>query len=214
MVIAGHYQLQRSAYDAFRPIDFVFAGNTPVATQMYVNFLVYRQIVIAYWIIPTEPARSYFQNVIRDLAQRYDAPLFEPHVTIHVGANYADTVDRALSKVANDNEQIVLQPLEVSSSPEFIKTFFVQFAMNRQLKQINQSIRATEKESSEYQVNPHLSLLYKRMSIQDRRLLAGSIEVPFPEVAFDSLEAVQCISPTESRADVEAWRVLATQKLS
>jgi len=172
-----------------------------------------RRIVIAYWIVPTEPARSYFQNVINDIAQRYDAPTFEPHVTVHVGADCTNTVDGVLSKVARDCEQIVLQALEVSSSSEFIKTLFVQFAMNKRLQQVNESIRAAAQDSSEYDVNPHLSLLYKRMWIEDRCLLARSIDVPFPEVAFDSLKAVRCISPTESRADVEAWRVLATQKL-
>lgn len=197
-----------------RPIDFVFAGDIPAATQEIVNCLVSRQIVIAYWLIPTEPARSYFQNVINDLAQRYDAPTFEPHVTVHVGANCTDTIDGVLSKAAQGCEQVVLQALEVSYSSEFIKTLFVQFAMNRQLEQVNRSIRAAAQDSAEYQVNPHSSLLYKRMSIQDRCLLARSIHVPFPEVAFDSLKAVRCISPTESRADVEAWRVVAMQELS
>ena len=44
--------------------------------------LVTRQTVIAYWLIPSEPAHSFFQRIINDLARRYDAPVFEPHVTI------------------------------------------------------------------------------------------------------------------------------------
>jgi 2'-5' RNA ligase len=173
-----------------------------------------KRIVTAYWLIPTEPAHSHFQNVINDLAQRYDAPTFEPHVTVHVGADCTDTVDGVLSRAAQGCEQVVLQALEVSNSSEFIKTLFVQFATNTQLQQLHRNIRAATQDSSDYQVNPHLSLLYKEMSIRDRCLLARSIEVPFPEVAFDSLKAVRCISPTESRADIQAWRVLATQKLS
>ncbi|HEU5313305.1 MAG TPA: hypothetical protein VFU08_05725, partial [Candidatus Udaeobacter sp.] len=114
---------------------------------------------------------------------------------------------------ARDCEQIVLRALKVDGSSEFIKTLFVQFALNTQLRQLNQSIRNATQGSSDYQLNPHLSLLYKRMSIQDRRLLTHSIEVPFPEVTFDSLKAVQCISPTQSRADVETWRVVAEKPL-
>lgn len=170
-----------------------------------------RRIVLAYWLIPTEPACSYFQNVINDLAQRYDAPVFEPHVTIHVGANYRDAVDEVLSKAAQGCERIALQALKVGSSSEFIKTLFVQFCVTTQLQQLNQNIRVAAQDSSDYKLNPHLSLLYKRMSIQDRRLLAHSLEVPFAEVTFDSLKAVRCISPTKSRADVEAWRVLAKE---
>jgi 2'-5' RNA ligase len=172
-----------------------------------------RRIVIAYWLIPSEPARSFFQSLINDLARRYNAPLFEPHVTIHVGANCTDTVDEALSKAARGCERIVLQALEVSGSSEFIKTLFVQFALNTQLQQLNRSIRTAAQDSSDYHLNPHLSLLYKRMSIQDRRLLTHSIEVPFPEITFDSLKAVRCVSPSQSRADVEAWRVVAEKPL-
>ena len=175
--------------------------------------LVSRRIVIAYWLIPTEPARSSFRSLIHQLAQRYNAPVFEPHVTVHVGANCTDVVEGVLSAAARDSEPIVLQPLEVSNSSEFIKTLFVQFALSAKLQKLNQSIRTAAKDLSDYQLDPHLSLLYKRMSIQDRRLLTHSIEVPFPEVAFDSLKAVQCISPTQSRADVEAWRVVAEKPL-
>ena len=62
--------------------------------------LVTRQIVIAYWLIPSEPAHSFFQRIINDLARRCDAPVFEPHVTIHVGADRADAAKNALGDAA------------------------------------------------------------------------------------------------------------------
>jgi hypothetical protein len=172
-----------------------------------------RPIVIAYWLIPTEPARSYFQSVITDLAQRYDAPVFEPHVTVHVGAHSAATVDRVLSNAKRRCKRIVLRALEVSDSSEFTKTLFVQFAVTTQLQQLNHNIHTVAQDSSAYQLNPHLSLLYTSLSIQDRRVLAHSIEVPSREVTFDVLKAVRCLSPTQSRADVEAWCVVAEKDL-
>jgi hypothetical protein len=107
----------------------------------------------------------------------------------------------------------VLQALEVSHSDEFIKTLFVEFGLNSKLRQLNQVIRSATQNSSDYQLNPHLSLLYKTISTQDRHLLTHSIDVPFAEVTFDSLKAVRCVSPTQSRADVEAWRVVAEKPL-
>jgi 2'-5' RNA ligase len=192
-------------------MGFAFAGDAPAATKDF-SCLVSRRIVIAYWLIPTEPARSSFRSLINKLALRYNAPVFEPHVTVHVGANCRDVVD-GVSAAARHCEPIVLQALEVSSSTEFIKTLFVQFALNRQLQRLNQSIRNAAQDSSDYQLNPHLSLLYKRMSIQERRALMHSIEMPFPEVTFDSLIAVRCVSPTQSRVDVEAWRAVAAKPL-
>jgi 2'-5' RNA ligase len=173
-----------------------------------------RRIVIAYWLIPAEPARRFFQGLIEDLACRYDAPLFEPHVTIDVGANHADAADKALSKAGRECHPINLKPLEIDNSDEFIKTLFVQFAPNRKLRRLNGIIRSAAQESSDYELNPHLSLLYKTMPAIPRSELAHSINVPFSEITFDALRAVRCISPTRSRADVEAWRVMATRELS
>ena len=173
-----------------------------------------RRIVVAYWLTPTEPTCSYFQNIINDLAERYAAPEFEPHLTVHVGVDCTDSVDEALSRAARGTKRIALQVLNVNDSSEFIKTLFVTFAASAQLQRLNQSIRKVTQDSSDYQLSPHLSLLYKNMLMADRRRLARSIEVPFPEVAFDSLKAVRCISPTRSRADVDAWRIVAQAPLS
>jgi len=171
-------------------------------------------MVIAYWLIPTEPARSYFQNLISDLAERYDAPEFEPHVTVHVGVDCTDKVAELLSISTRRSRPITLRALNVSNSSEFIKTLFVTFDTSLQLQRLNQSIRKAAQESSTYQLNPHLSLLYKNMSTVDRNCLARLVEVPFTEVTFNSLKAVRCISPTKSRTDVEAWRPTAEVPLS
>src|SRR6266513_1174723 len=172
-----------------------------------VSAFVSRRTVIAYWLIPAEPARSFFQGVIDDLARRYDAPGFEPHVTVHVGSNRADAVERAVSVAAHACKLIKLKTLEIGHSSEFIKTLFAQFALNTELRQLNEIIRGAAQDSSHYELKPHLSLLYKKMLAAARRELAGSIKAPFLEVIFDALKAVRCVSPPRTRADVEAWRV-------
>ncbi len=174
----------------------------------------YRRVVIAYWLIPAEPAHTFFQRVIEDLACRYSAPHFEPHVTIHVGANHLDAAEKAFLKAARECQPIKLKALEIGHSDEFIKTLFVQFAPNGKLRQLHETIRDAAQDSSDYELNPHLSLLYENMSVRARHELADSIKVPFSEVIFDSLKAVRCISPTRSRAEVEAWRVTASTALS
>ncbi len=173
-----------------------------------------RRTVIAYWLIPAEPARSFFRGVIDDLARRYDAPGFEPHVTVHVGSKRADAVERALSVAAHVCKLIKLKTLEISHSSEFIKTLFVQFALNTELRQLNEIIRNAAQDSSHYELKPHLSLLYKKMPAAARCELADSIKVPFSEVIFDALKAVRCVSPTRSCSGVEAWRVVTTTELS
>ena len=171
------------------------------------------RIVIAYWLIPAEPARTFFQGLINDLARRYDAPLFEPHVTVHVGANRGDVAESAISQAARFCKPITLKALEIGHSKEFIKTLFVQFALNKELRQLNEMICDVAQDFSHYELKPHVSLLYKKMPAAAQRELASSIKVPFPDVAFDALKAVRCISPTRSRSDVDAWHVVAATAL-
>ena len=173
-----------------------------------------RQTVIAYWLIPSEPAHSFFQRIINGLAHRCDAPVFEPHVTIHVGADCADAARNALGDAARECKLIGLTPLGIDQSDEFTKTLFVQFAISAKLRKINGIIRQAANDSSQYELNPHLSLLYKNLAAPTRRELAASINLPLSEVTFDAIKAVRCVSPTESGADLEVWHVVAAASLS
>ena len=168
---------------------------------------------IAYWLTPADPAHTFFENMICDLARQYDAPVFEPHVTIHVGSNHAEAAEKATSQAAFVCEPIELKLLDVGHSGEFTKTLFVQLALNKQLRRLNKIIRSDVQNSSDYQLKLHLSLLYKKMPTLERRRLALSIQLPFSEVIFDSIKAVRCALPTRNRADVEAWRGIATKSL-
>jgi 2'-5' RNA ligase len=164
--------------------------------------------------MPAEPARKFFQGLIEELAWQYDAPLFEPHVTVHVGEDHADAAEKALSRASRECQRIDLKPLCIDHFEEFIKTLFVQFAPDKKLQRLNAIIRAAVQDPVRYQLDPHLSLLYKNIPVAARCALADSIKVPFSEITFDALKAVRCISPTQSRADVEAWQVMATRELS
>ena len=134
-------------------------------------------------------------------------------MTIYVGLDRVEA-EEVIAKAVSGCRFVQAKVLKVSQSGEFIKTLFVQFAMDGKLQQLNEMIRDAAQNSSDYQLKPHLSLLYKKMSILERRQLAHLIKLPFLEVTFDSIKAVRCTSPTRTRADVEAWRVMATKALS
>jgi 2'-5' RNA ligase len=164
--------------------------------------------------MPREPAYGCFQQIVNDLARRYDAPVFEPHVTVHVGADHADAAKEAIAGAARECTPITLTPIGIHKSEKFVKTLFVQFAASAKLRRLNEIIRNAAHDSPQYHLEPHLSLLYKKMEAATRRELAASIELPLSGVTFDAIKAVRCLSPTQSRGDVEAWRVVATASLS
>jgi hypothetical protein len=172
------------------------------------------KMILAYWLVPAEPARSHFASLIADLAARFDAPIFEPHLTVYATRKENEDADDVLHRVIAHYQPVPLSVRGFDCSDEFTKTVFVQFEPNEQLSQLSAALRRASVIQDEYQLNPHLSLIYKIMSPETKKEIVSSLNLPFHEVLFDSAKAVSCPARIKSREDVESWRVGATQKLT
>jgi hypothetical protein len=170
--------------------------------------------ILAYWLVPAEPARDFFASTIAELASRFDAPLFEPHVTVYASMKGEENPEEVLSGALAGCEPFRLSVRDIQCSDEFTKTVFVQFEPSPPLLRLSRALQQASALHDEYQLNPHLSLIYKKMT-QDARIdVATSVRVTFTEVLFDSAKAIVCPTPIKSREDVEAWRVVAAQTLT
>jgi 2'-5' RNA ligase len=170
--------------------------------------------VATYWLCPAEPERSHLAGLIADLAARFDAPVFEPHVTIHTASAERENPATVLTKIEKGRQAYRLRVRELGYSEEFTKTLFVQLAPDAELEQLAEHLRRASISPGDYQLNPHVSLLYKKMDDETKRELAASITLAFTEVNFSSVKAVIVPAHIKSRADVEAWRVTAECSLT
>ena len=168
--------------------------------------------IVAFWLIPAEPARTHFGSLIAELASRFDAPVFEPHLTLFAIAKEKDFIVPKPDVLALFSAPRLFVR-EVKCSDAFTKTVFIQFAGHQRLLEMNSALRRTCERPSNYNLDPHLSLIYKTMSSMQQERLAASIKIPFQEVRFDSVKTVLCPTPIEKREDVEAWRVIDVQRL-
>jgi 2'-5' RNA ligase len=169
---------------------------------------------VTYWLTPAEPARSYFKSLISDLAAHFDAPVFEPHVTVYVTNAGRENPNMVLMSVMSDRQKYRLSIRGLDYSDQFTKTLFVQFAPDRNLARLREDLQRASGSPTDYEFNPHLSLLYKEMDTETKRGLAASIALPFTEVIFDRATAVICPATISSRQDVEAWSVVAERRLT
>ena len=168
-----------------------------------------REKIVTYWICPAEPERDQFARLIDGLAARFDAPTFEPHVTIHTTTAQTENPDGVLAKVVKGRLPYRLSIRGLDYSDEYTKTLFVQFAPDTELAQLSEDLRRASASPGDYQLNPHVSLLYKKIDEKTKRHLAASIVLPFTEVNFSSVKAVVSPAEIQSHEDVEAWRVIA-----
>jgi hypothetical protein len=143
-----------------------------------------------------------FREIIRILANECGGPRFEPHLTLCLAQDR-----QSLRRIKS--APIQLRVREIACSSKFTKTLFVRFKSSATLEKLIVDLGGNAKSVRD----PHVSLLYQKMSILSKRELVSTIKLPFAEVVFDSIKAVRCISPTTTRRDVESWRVLTTKRL-
>lgn len=172
------------------------------------------QEILTCWLIPAEPARSYFVALIGDLSERFDAPVFEPHVTTYVTQAEDEDPTELLDRALADCPAHRLLISGIDYSAEFTKTVFVQFQATDEITRLGANFRRASVAGNEYRVNPHLSLIYKTMPREAKQEITASIKLPFTEVLFDSIKAVISPAKIKSRENVEAWRVVATRSLT
>lgn len=151
--------------------------------------------------------------MIRTLAAEHDAPMCEPYVTLSAGGLDAE---RALVV----SRELVLPPgLElnveaIGHSEQFTKTLFVQFHRSPELQQLSDAIQARADGGSTYELNPHLSLIYKDMAERTRADIAATLKLPMQRMRFDRVKVITGPDHTKTRDDVEAWQTIAERPLS
>src|SRR5579863_1031471 len=123
------------------------------------------------WLTPREPLRSLLRSTIRQLAARLDAVEFEPHVTVFSGRSTDMEALAAARRIAAQFSPIDLNADSLDHSESYTKTLFVQFQESDPLREIFEVATTQYSRSSNYVLNPHLSLIYKKLSAASRRKL-------------------------------------------
>lgn len=164
--------------------------------------------VLAYWLMPASPAREFFCEVMSRLVAQHEAPLVAPHLTLTAGPDDEAQAHRLLAGL--DAAPIELRAAEVDYTREFTRTLFLRFVSISPLEQLRNSLGAEDQQP----FDPHLSLLYQKISVEKQAELAASIKIPFRTIRFDAVQAVRCRVPVATAADVAAWHVVASVTLA
>lgn len=170
---------------------------------------------VSFWLIPSEEDRAFFQKIIDGLGQDYDAPSFTPHVTIYSGEytpddNYAELIENSIKEV--NSFSLKVEKLEYTE--EFTKTLFVQFFPCAILTDLSETLRNSSSKTSDYILNPHLSLIYQQLSETIKEDLTNSLSMTMTksEVFFNEVMAISTPGLIQATKDVENWEVICTKK--
>lgn len=169
--------------------------------------------MIGYWLMPAAAQKRQLAAVIEQLARKYDAPLFEPHVTLYSSDDDEAAAAALVERVAPRFAPVTLLVCCVEQSARFTKSLFVQFENNADAQRLSDSIRAESQSQTDYEFEPHLSLIYAALPSATKAAEARAVHLPFDGVTFETISAITFPRPIRSRGDVEAWRIITTADL-
>lgn len=150
----------------------------------------------ALWLVPSPDHESALRTIVAELAERYETPLFEPHVTLYVGT-MASGVEPVAALASAAEAADVEPPLELSvegirSTELWNKTLFIELESSRSLTAISQAAQRALQSPNRYPLEPHLSLSYfEGMTAADRQHFIASLSPPASRLRFSSLALVQ-----------------------
>jgi 2'-5' RNA ligase len=168
---------------------------------------------LSLWLTPREPLRSLLRSTILRLAAQYDAVEFEPHVTVFCGPSTDDEARAVVRRVAGQFGPLELIGDRLDHTHLYTKTLFVQFRDSAALRSMFETVATHCSRPSSYVLNPHLSLLYKKLSSVTLKTLSQTLSVPMGDYAFDRLRMIKTEVPIEDEGPVKRWRVVCDEPL-
>lgn len=162
---------------------------------------------IAYWLLPETAAREAFAKKICELARRFEAPVFAPHVSVFIAPANSRHPAEILRELGTIMLELTIHSIQFSE--QFTKTLFVQFERSVPLQELGDRIWKTSRAPEQYVIDPHMSLLYANLAAEKKKALVDEISFPFRNVGFSSICAMRCARPTVTAAEVEQWRLIS-----
>ena len=162
----------------------------------------------SFWLLPAEPIKWQLHSIIQQLAKKYDAIDFEPHVTISSGPSDDDqtrTVTRGIASLFSLGELI---PVKLDYTSAYTKTLFIQFQESEAVRRMSDAIKDRNALPVNYVLNPHLSLLYKTMPVAMQAEICRTLDVPKGIYLFDRLRAVETEIPLTLPEQIKRWRTV------
>ncbi|QSV46209.1 HAD-IA family hydrolase [Geobacter benzoatilyticus] len=168
------------------------------------------------FLVPAADDRRWAEGVIRELAARYDAPPFEPHVTVYGGSYDTDAdlepVRRALAEAAAGTGPITLRVTGLGVTEEYFRSLFVAFGDEPPLSRVHEMVKGAVAADSGHVLMPHLSLLYADMPLAAKEMAARTVSLDRQEMRFDELKIV-APDPVTGWSDARRWQTLFRVRL-
>lgn len=168
---------------------------------------------MAYWLLPESSHLLSSQQVIAELANRFQGPVIAPHATIYCGPFYReDDLDGILDRLSSF-PKISLRPTGLDFGDRYTQCCFIRFEASAQLEAMSRIVQDMVRlPLSDYSVAPHMSLFYGSLDEEQRRLAQSVVKIP-DIIEFDVVTAIANPPQVKCQREVEYWHEVTRREL-
>lgn len=162
----------------------------------------------SFWLLPEEQDNNYLQQIISSLAKGYDAPVFQPHLTLFGLAELSEedaigvTNYAALDNVAS---KAIVKKLNYTSDL-FFKTVFIEIENNPTLTTLNGRFEEKIGHLHDYTFDPHISIIYKKISDKTKKEIISKTHVK-DSFLMNRVVTVYCGDTEQDLYDIK-WNIV------
>lgn len=167
---------------------------------------------VSLWLVPQREDSTYLQAIIDQLAAKYQAPRFSPHVTVAGRLQVPDQYQALLSTLASAMPILKLQNQGLDHSSELFRTVYIRTSLADPLVALRQKVYQLWLENTVKPFMPHISLIYKELALLERQAIMQALSIK-KNFVFDTLTVVSPQAQGNWMA-VESWQTLGTWPLA
>ncbi|CAM2069047.1 2'-5' RNA ligase family protein [Sulfidibacter corallicola] len=178
----------------------------------------------AFWLMPGARWSAPLAKTIDALAVRHGARAagsFAPHITLYGGKTDDPTEAVAWTdELAKGRHPLPLNVSGIDARESYFQTLFLDFAITPSLTAMFHEVVAALGNPKNYELRPHLSLLYADMSLAQKRrevdrLMRSDVAAYVgTDLVFDRLALVAPNDAGLGWRNLSSWRVLASADLA
>ena len=155
------------------------------------------------WLYLGQKDEEILQNIINNLGKKYDAPSFNPHITVYGLVNTElKNLTNYIKQISNQFTPFDVELSDVSYSEDLWKTLFLNLKLSESLTKINQILTEKLNKFSNYYFTPHISLIYKHLPIELKQQIIQKLELR-------NHYRVEGISICQYSEKIEDWKIVS-----
>lgn len=119
-----------------------------------------------------------------------------------------------MARYASGCQTMTISTEGLGSEETLTRALYVNLGSSGRLARLHKDLHDNVSLPSDYQLDPHLSLLYQDVSFPVREKLTQEIKFVAQELRFDELWAVAIPAALKTADDLEGWQMLLACRLA